>query len=109
MSSAPRPGHARHGDRQRRRQTGRAAPRGRRPGRGEVAMAVRVKRPTPDAAAGGLAGLGAIVGLMRTDLLPALTVDEAAARMGVGRKHVLELVRAGELRTILVGTDRRIP
>jgi excisionase family DNA binding protein len=37
------------------------------------------------------------------------TLDEAAARMGVGRKHVLELVRAGELRTILVGSDRRIP
>jgi excisionase family DNA binding protein len=46
---------------------------------------------------------------MRTDLLPALTLDEAAARTGVGRKHVLELVRAAELRTILVGSDRRIP
>jgi excisionase family DNA binding protein len=72
-------------------------------------MPVRTRRATPDVAAGGLADLGAIVGLMRTDLLPALTVDEAAARMGVGRKHVVELVRAGELRTILVGGDRRIP
>jgi excisionase family DNA binding protein len=72
-------------------------------------MPVRARRATPDVAAGGLAGLGAIVGLMHTDLLPALTLDEAAARMGVGRKHVLELVRAGELRTILVGSDRRIP
>jgi excisionase family DNA binding protein len=71
-----------------------------------------IGRATPDDTAGGLAalaGLGAIVGLMHTDLLPALTMDEAAARMGVGRKHILELVRAGELRTILVGGDRRIP
>ena len=72
-------------------------------------MPLSVSRRTPAAADDGLAGLGAIVGLMRTDLLPALTIDEAAARMGVGRKHVLELVRAGELRTILVGGDRRVP
>lgn len=70
---------------------------------------MRPSRHTPATAEDGLVGLGAIVGLMRTDLLPALTIDEAAARMGVGRKHVLELVRGGGLRTILVGGDRRIP
>jgi hypothetical protein len=46
---------------------------------------MKASRQAPARADDGLAGLRAIVGLMRTDLLPALTMDEAAARMGVGR------------------------
>lgn len=53
--------------------------------------------------------LRALLSLAHIDLLPALTIDDTAARMGVGRKHVLELIREGKLRTILVGSDRRVP
>jgi excisionase family DNA binding protein len=44
----------------------------------------------------------------RTDLR-LLTIDGAAYEMGVSRKHVQQLIERGKLKTVLVGTDRRIP
>lgn len=38
-----------------------------------------------------------------------LTVDEAGARLGFGRRTVYNMIRRGELATISVGRYRRIP
>ncbi len=37
-----------------------------------------------------------------------LTVDEAAARLGIGRSHAYEYVLRGEIRSVKIGRSRRI-
>lgn len=38
-----------------------------------------------------------------------LTVEEAAHRMSIGRSHLYELLRRGEVPSIRLGRARRIP
>jgi excisionase family DNA binding protein len=38
-----------------------------------------------------------------------LTVDEAAARLGLGKTKVYELLTRGELASVRIGVARRIP
>jgi excisionase family DNA binding protein len=38
-----------------------------------------------------------------------LTPTEAAIALGIGRSKVYELLRAGQLRSVRIGTCRRIP
>lgn len=37
-----------------------------------------------------------------------LTVEEAAARLRIGRSTVYELIRTGELETVQIGRSRRV-
>jgi excisionase family DNA binding protein len=37
-----------------------------------------------------------------------LTVEEAAAELRIARRRVFDLIREGELRSVLIGTSRRI-
>jgi len=37
-----------------------------------------------------------------------LTVDEAAARLGIGRSHAYEFILRGEIRSVKIGRSRRI-
>ncbi|RLV68183.1 excisionase family DNA binding domain-containing protein [Streptomyces sp. CBMAI 2042] len=41
--------------------------------------------------------------------LVALTVEEAARRLGIGRTKLYEYVSAGEIASVKIGTLRRIP
>jgi excisionase family DNA binding protein len=36
-------------------------------------------------------------------------VDDAAALLSVSRSRIYELIRSGQLRTVLVGCSRRVP
>jgi excisionase family DNA binding protein len=38
-----------------------------------------------------------------------LTPEEAAQALGIGRSHVYELLRTGRLKSVQIGTCRRIP
>jgi excisionase family DNA binding protein len=38
-----------------------------------------------------------------------LTPGEAAAALGIGRSKVYELIQSGQLRSVLIGSCRRIP
>lgn len=38
-----------------------------------------------------------------------LTVDQAGRELGCGRSHVYTLMAAGELRSVKIGRNRRIP
>lgn len=46
---------------------------------------------------------------LRTPPVQLLAVAEAAARLGVGRTTVYELITAGEIRSVKVGRRRLIP
>jgi excisionase family DNA binding protein len=38
-----------------------------------------------------------------------LTVEEAAARLAVGRTSMFALIKAGEIASVLIGRSRRVP
>jgi excisionase family DNA binding protein len=48
---------------------------------------------------------------MKEDTMPRLllTPTEAADALGIGRSKLYELLRAGTLESVLIGTARRIP
>jgi excisionase family DNA binding protein len=47
----------------------------------------------------------------RTEAVPKLllTPEEAAQALGIGRSHVYELLRRGQLKSVRIGACRRVP
>ncbi|MFG2778241.1 helix-turn-helix domain-containing protein [Streptomyces prunicolor] len=76
------------------------------------------QNPLPLAQIAGVLGIpeGALRALMAErggepgdPTLVGLTVEEAARRIGIGRTKMYEYVRSGEIRSVKIGSLRRIP
>jgi excisionase family DNA binding protein len=65
-----------------------------------------VQLVAPRNAAGGRTNLDVTV---RADNRVALTVEEAAERLGIGRTLMYQLLASGEVRSLRVGRLRRVP